>query len=153
MMINVIYDRGDPVVLEKYWRKRSEECSIVIRGWEMMSYIGDAKNKVCWYMLPEVERSIRRLHHVVGNAVTHHRYIVVGTGATQLFQASVFALSPSHPSKPINVLAAAPFYSVIFSSLSLSHCHFFFICHRTQRHQQGGFRSICCYLALYLFIY
>lgn len=108
------------MVFEKYWRKRGEECSIVIRGWEMMSYLGDAKNNVCWYMLPEVERSIRRLHHVVGNAVTHDRYIVVGTGATQLFQASVFALSPPHPSKPINVLAAAPFYSVIiFISLSV----------------------------------
>ncbi|BAT99499.1 hypothetical protein LR48_Vigan03g318400 [Vigna angularis] len=112
-------EKGDPVVFEKYWRKRGEECSIVIRGWEMMSYHGDAKNNVCWYMLPEVERSIRRLHHVVGNAVTHDRYIVVGTGATQLFQAAVFALSPSHPSKPINVLAAAPFYSEYQDEISI----------------------------------
>ena len=107
------------MVFEKYWKKRSEECSIVIRGWELMSYLGDAKNSVCWYMLPEVERGIRRLHHVVGNAVTNDRYIVVGTGATQLFQAAVFALSPSHPSQPINVLAAAPFYSVTIPSLSI----------------------------------
>ncbi|RDX80790.1 L-tryptophan--pyruvate aminotransferase 1, partial [Mucuna pruriens] len=103
-------DKGDPMVFGAYWRKVSEECSVVIKGCELMSYISDPR-KVCWFMLPEFEDAVRRLHRVVGNAVTKDRHIVVGTGATQLFQAAVFALSPSDPPKPINVVAATPFYS------------------------------------------
>lgn len=91
----------------------SDECTVEIKGWELMSYLSDTSN-VCWYMLPELGEAIERLHHVVGNAVTEGKYIVVGTGSSQLFQAALFALSSSEVSNhPINVVAAAPFYSVI----------------------------------------
>jgi len=104
--------RGDPIVFGEYWKKMSETCTVVIKGWELMSYLSDMNN-VCWYMLPETKEAIKRLHHVVGNAVTEDRYIVVGNGATQLLQGAVFALTPSEASKPINVVVAAPYYSVI----------------------------------------
>ncbi|KAE9607073.1 hypothetical protein Lal_00026094 [Lupinus albus] len=103
-------DQGDPVVLGTYWKKMSEECTVVIKGSELMSYISDSSN-VCWFMLPEMSDAIKRLHSVIGNAVTEDKHIVVGNGSTQLFQAALFALSPSHSSQPINVVASAPYYS------------------------------------------
>ncbi|TKY69900.1 Tryptophan aminotransferase-related protein 1 [Spatholobus suberectus] len=111
-------EKGDPVVFGEYWKRQSEECTVVIKGWELMSYNSDASN-VCWYMLPELRDAIKRLHHVVGNAVTQDRHIVVGTGATQLFNASIFALSPSEPPQPINVVAAAPHYSEYQDEVSI----------------------------------
>lgn len=106
--------RGDPLVFGKYWKKKSDECSVVIQGWEFLSYLSDTSN-VCWYMLPELKGAIQRLHHVVGNAVTQDKYIVIGTGSTQLFMAALFALSPSQtPDHPINVVSAAPHYSVTY---------------------------------------
>ncbi|XP_057448521.1 tryptophan aminotransferase-related protein 1-like [Lotus japonicus] len=104
-------EKGDPLVFGKYWKKKSDECSVVIQGWEFLSYLSDTSN-VCWYMLPELKGAIQRLHHVVGNAVTQDKYIVIGTGSTQLFMAALFALSPSQtPDHPINVVSAAPHYS------------------------------------------
>ena len=79
-----------------------------------MSYYSDLSN-MCWFMLPELKDVIERIHHLVGNAVTKDRYIVVGNGSSQLFQASLFALSPLDvPDHPVNVVAAAPYYSVTF---------------------------------------
>lgn len=115
--------RGDPVAFRSYWEKMSDECTVVIKGDELMSYYSDMNN-VCWYMLPEIRDAIHRLHHVVGNAITRNRYIVLGTGSSQLFQAALFALSPSEiPDHPVNVVAAAPYYSVtsLFSSLLFSY--------------------------------
>ncbi|XP_020217965.1 L-tryptophan--pyruvate aminotransferase 1 [Cajanus cajan] len=112
-------ERGDPLVFEAYWKKMSEACTVVIKGWELMSYLSDDKN-VCWYMLPEFGEAVRRLHHVVGNAVTQERHIVVGTGATQLFQAALYALSSdSQAPQPINVVAAAPYYSEYPSEIEI----------------------------------
>lgn len=89
----------------------SDECTVVIKGCDLMSYLSDQSN-VCWFMMPELGDAIKRLHSVVGNAVTEDKYIVVGTGSTQLFQAALFALSPSDATHPINVVAHAPYYSV-----------------------------------------
>jgi hypothetical protein len=94
----------------------SDECTVVIKGWELMSYYSDSSN-MCWFMLPELRDEIERLHHLVGNAMTKDKYIVVGNGSSQLFQAALFAVSPSDvPDQPINVVAAAPYYSVNFLS-------------------------------------
>ncbi|XP_028769373.1 L-tryptophan--pyruvate aminotransferase 1-like [Neltuma alba] len=105
-------DRGDTVLLESYWRKMSEECTVEIKGWEFLSYASDLKS-VCWFMMPELRDALKRLHALVGNAETSDRHIVVGNGSTQLFQAALFALSSSSSSSddPINVVAAAPYYS------------------------------------------
>lgn len=76
-----------------------------------MSYFSDIGN-VCWFLELGFAKEIRRLHKLVGNANTEDRYIVVGTGSTQLFQAALYALSPLNAIDPISVVSAAPYYSV-----------------------------------------
>ncbi|XVF85031.1 hypothetical protein PTKIN_Ptkin17bG0086000 [Pterospermum kingtungense] len=105
------FARGDPAVYESYWRKMGDRCSMVISGNDLMSYFSDPGN-VCWFLMPELDHAIRRLHRVVGNAVADDdRFIVVGTGSTQLFQALLYAFSSPDQPDPISVVAAAPFYS------------------------------------------
>ncbi|XP_022737313.1 tryptophan aminotransferase-related protein 2 [Durio zibethinus] len=103
-------DHGDPTMYESYWQKMGDETTILIPGWQFMSYFSDATN-LCWFLEPEFAKQIVRLHKVVGNAVTENRYIVVGTGSTQLFQAALYALSPTTEADPISVVSAAPYYS------------------------------------------
>ncbi|KAK9117232.1 hypothetical protein Sjap_016179 [Stephania japonica] len=103
-------DHGDPTMFESFWRSMGDRSNIVISGWQLMSYFSDIGN-LCWFLEPEFARQIRRLHQVVGNARSEDRHIVVGTGSTQLFQAALYALSPSDASEPTSVVSAAPFYS------------------------------------------
>ncbi|CAL0330848.1 unnamed protein product [Lupinus luteus] len=103
-------DVGDPLLFEPYWKKMGDKCRVVIEGNDFMSYGFDPKS-VCSFIHPELKDAIKRIHCLVGNAVIDDKYIVVGTGSTQLFQASWFALSPSDSSNPINVISAAPYYS------------------------------------------
>lgn len=118
MVSDCAINRGDPLAFGPYWEKMSDdECTVVIKGWEFMSYYSEMSSNVCWFMLPELRDAILRIHHVVGNAVTKDSHIVVGTGSSQLFQAALFALSPTEvPDHPIDVVAAAPYYSVTFFS-------------------------------------
>ncbi|KAI4314368.1 hypothetical protein L6164_027283 [Bauhinia variegata] len=103
-------DQGDPTVFESFWRELNDECTVVIKGSDLLSYLSDTGN-VCWFLLPELRDAVKRLHNVVGNAVTEKKHIVVGTGSTQLFQAALFALSSPDSPHPMNVVAAAPYYS------------------------------------------
>ncbi|XP_022131455.1 L-tryptophan--pyruvate aminotransferase 1-like isoform X2 [Momordica charantia] len=107
-------DPGIPTVFEPYWRRMGDKCRVVIQGCDLMSYRATTTN-LCWYLLPELEEAIRRLHRVVGNAVVDERHVVVGTGSTQLFQAALYALSTPAAAaaapQPINVVSAAPYYS------------------------------------------
>ncbi|ESQ28157.1 hypothetical protein EUTSA_v10018719mg [Eutrema salsugineum] len=103
-------DHGDPTAYEEYWRKMGDRCTVTIRGWDLMSYFSDVNN-LCWFLEPELAEAIKELHGAVGNAATEDRYIVVGTGSTQLCQAAVHALSSLAGSHPVSVVAAAPFYS------------------------------------------
>nr|CAD1842935.1 unnamed protein product [Ananas comosus var. bracteatus] len=58
-----------------------------------MSYFSDAA-ALCWFLEPNFAAEVRRLHRLVGNAVSGDgRHVVVGTGSTQLFQAALYALS------------------------------------------------------------
>lgn len=102
---------GDPTMYERFWQQMGDITTIVISGWQSMSYFSDVKN-LCWFLEPEFAKQIIRLHKIVGNAVTDNYYIVVGTGSTQLFQAALYALSPPNASEPMSVVSAAPFYSV-----------------------------------------
>ncbi|ESQ54854.1 hypothetical protein EUTSA_v10025236mg [Eutrema salsugineum] len=102
---------GDPTVYERYWQEMGEMATMVIPGWQSLSYFSDNNNNLCWFLEPELGKEIVRVHNVVGNAVTQDRFIVVGTGSTQLYQAALYALSPRDDSGPINVVSAAPFYS------------------------------------------
>ncbi|XP_076886102.1 tryptophan aminotransferase-related protein 3-like [Bidens hawaiensis] len=61
-------------------------------------------------MSTELEYYIRKLHSIVGNAVTEGRYMVFGVGSSQLLSAAVYALSSENSSSPSNVLASIPFY-------------------------------------------
>ncbi|KAL8457908.1 hypothetical protein ACS0TY_035681 [Phlomoides rotata] len=103
-------DHGDPTMYEKYWKQMGDKTTVVIPGWKFISYFSDFKS-LCWFLEPEFASSVVRLHKLVGNAVTEDRHIVVGTGSTQLFQAVLYAVSPSNASEPISVVSAAPFYS------------------------------------------
>ena len=109
---------GDPTVYERYWQENGEVTTMVIPGWQSLSYFSD-ENNLCWFLEPELAKEIVRVHKVVGNAVTQDRFIVVGTGSTQLYQAALYALSPHDDSGPINVVSATPYYSVshIYSHL------------------------------------
>lgn len=86
---------------------------MAIKGGELMSYFSNHQS-MCWFLLPELESSIRRLHRLVGNAATDGCHVVVGTGSTQLLQAVLYALSSgdSPHQVPLSVVCAAPYYSV-----------------------------------------
>lgn len=89
-----------------------ERGDIVLPGWQSMSYFSDVSN-LCWFLEPEFAHQVRRLHSLVGNAVVDDgRFIIVGTGSTQLFQAALYALSPPDAAEPMNVVSAIPYYSV-----------------------------------------
>ncbi|XP_071729337.1 L-tryptophan--pyruvate aminotransferase 1-like [Rutidosis leptorrhynchoides] len=103
-------DHGDPTMYEEFWKKKGEETTVVISGWQFMSYFSDIKN-VCWFLESTLAAAVTRLHKVIGNAVTDSRHIVVGTGSSQLYQAALYALSSPESSEPLNVVSAAPFYS------------------------------------------
>ncbi|XP_015956841.1 tryptophan aminotransferase-related protein 1-like [Arachis duranensis] len=104
-------EMGDPKLLVPYWKMMSDKCSVVIEGWKFMSHESDASN-VCQYMLPELGDAIKRIHSLVHNAAIQDKHIIVGTGSTQLFHAAWFALSSSDSVRPINIVSAAPFYSL-----------------------------------------
>ncbi|GER38491.1 tryptophan aminotransferase related 2 [Striga asiatica] len=103
-------DHGDPTMYERYWQQMGDQTTVEIPGWKFISYFSD-KTKLCWFLEPELENAIIRLHKLVGNAVTEDRYMVVGTGSSQLFQAVLYGLAQPNSSEPISVVSAAPFYS------------------------------------------
>ncbi|XP_062109483.1 L-tryptophan--pyruvate aminotransferase 1 [Humulus lupulus] len=113
-------DHGDPTVYESYWKRIGEKCTVVIKGSELMSYISDVR-KPCWFLEEKFESVIKRLHRLTGNAVVDDRYVVVGTGSTQLFQALLYAITTTDASLggtgggpdqlPVPVVCAAPYYS------------------------------------------
>ncbi|XP_011046207.1 PREDICTED: tryptophan aminotransferase-related protein 2-like [Populus euphratica] len=103
-------DHGDPTMYERYWQQTGDKSTILIPGWQSMSYFSDA-GSLCWFLEPEFAKEIIRLHKIVGNAVTEDRYIVVGTGSTQLYQAVLYALSPLDAVEPLSVVSASPYYS------------------------------------------
>ncbi|KAL8142414.1 hypothetical protein V2J09_015446 [Rumex salicifolius] len=103
-------DHGDPKMMEAYWKKKGEKWSITIKAWEMVSYFSDPGN-VCWFLQPELGEAVRRVHRMVGNAVVDGRYVVVGTGSSQLYQAALYALSCAEAAQPLSVVSAVPYYS------------------------------------------
>ncbi|KAL7222793.1 hypothetical protein ACSBR1_024485 [Camellia fascicularis] len=103
-------EQGDPTMYERYWKEMGEKTTLVISGWQSISYFSDLTN-LCWFLEPSFADSVIRLHKLVGNAVTQDRHIVVGTGSAQLFQAALYALCPPNGSEPMSVVSAAPYYS------------------------------------------
>ncbi|KAK9083673.1 hypothetical protein Scep_030144 [Stephania cephalantha] len=119
---------GNPLFLEPYWMKNAASSAMVVSGWHRMGYSYEDGS----YISKELEKVIRRLHEVVGNANTKGKYILFGAGSTQLLNAAIVGLSPTPPQNytgnhsfsPANVVASVPFYQVykqqtdIYNSLS-----------------------------------
>nr|AAM69848.1 putative alliin lyase [Aegilops tauschii] len=101
---------GDPTMYEAFWREAGERAAAVIPGWWGVSYFSNAGG-LCWYLEPELEREVRRVHRLVGNAMADGYHLVVGTGTTQLFQAAMYALAPTSTDRPVGVVSPAPYYS------------------------------------------
>ncbi|KAL5843657.1 hypothetical protein ACOSQ4_009615 [Xanthoceras sorbifolium] len=99
-------DGGDPLFLEPFWMQNAASSALVVAGWHRMSY----SFKDSYFISQELETHIRKLHAIVGNAVTDKRFIVFGAGSTQLLNAAVHALSPDNSSSPARVVASIPFY-------------------------------------------
>ncbi|XP_044511753.1 tryptophan aminotransferase-related protein 4-like [Mangifera indica] len=99
---------GDPLFLEPFWMQNAASSAILVAGWHRMSYSYADLSVIS----QELERHIRKLHAVVGNAVTENRFIIFGAGSTQLLNAAVHALSPDNSSSPAKVVATIPFYPV-----------------------------------------
>lgn len=96
---------------ERFWRRMGDRTTIIIPGWQSISYFSDVTN-ICWFLEPEFGKQVLRLHKVVGNAVTEGRHVVVGTGSSQLILAALYALSSPDAAESINVVSAVPYYSV-----------------------------------------
>ncbi|KAK4375669.1 hypothetical protein RND71_006346 [Anisodus tanguticus] len=111
-------DHGDPTMYEIYWKQMGDKTTLVLSGWQSISYFSDTKNH-CWFLEPGFANAVTRLHNLVGNAQTGNHHIVVGTGSTQLFQAVLYALCPSNASEPMSIVSAAPFYSLTGADLEV----------------------------------
>lgn len=108
---------GDPYFLEPFWMQHASESAILVAGWHRMGYVFPDQS----YISQELERLIRKVHAIAGNAVTQGRYIVIGAGSTHLVNAAVHALSPSSTdslnssstsSSPASIVVTIPFYAV-----------------------------------------
>ncbi|GJZ69437.1 pyridoxal phosphate-dependent transferase [Tanacetum coccineum] len=100
---------GDPIFMEPFWMQNAENSAVGISGRHRQGY---------WYdhgdaMSIELEKHIRQLHSVVGNAVTEGRYMVFGIGAMQLISTAIYALASENVSSPSSVLATIPYYPII----------------------------------------
>ncbi|CAA0265364.1 unnamed protein product [Arabidopsis thaliana] len=101
---------GDPLFLEPFWMRQAERSAVLVSGWHRMSYIYEDGT----YVSRELEKVIRKLHSVVGNAVTDNRFVIFGSGTTQLLAAAVHALSltNSSVSSPARLLTSIPYYAM-----------------------------------------
>ncbi|KAL9260672.1 Tryptophan aminotransferase-related protein [Drosera capensis] len=99
----------NPFFLEPFWKQRAASSAMVAAGWHRMSYAFDDGRVIS----SELEKLILRIHAIIGNALTQDKYIVFGSGSTQLLNASVHALSASNSTFSVaRVVASIPFYPV-----------------------------------------
>ncbi|XP_039172005.1 tryptophan aminotransferase-related protein 3 isoform X2 [Eucalyptus grandis] len=101
-------DEGDPLFLEPFWKQHAESSAVMVAGWHRMSYSFSDQTTLS----QELESLLRKLHSLVGNAITDGKYILFGAGSTQLLSAAVHALSPHNSSLPASVVASIPYYSL-----------------------------------------
>ncbi|OMO98703.1 EGF-like, alliinase [Corchorus olitorius] len=101
-------DSGDPLFLEPFWLQHAATSAVVTAGWHRLSYSYNYDGDIS----KELEKLIRKLHAIVGNAVTENRYIIFGAGSTQVLSAAAYALSPENASSPAGVVASVPYYAL-----------------------------------------
>ncbi|KAL1319592.1 hypothetical protein HN51_071841 [Arachis hypogaea] len=102
---------GDPYFLEPFWMRHAASSAVLVSGWHRMGYTYSDGS----YISQLLVNHIKKLHEIVGNAVTDGRYIVFGGGSTQLFNAAVYAFSPNNNDSSLNpakVVATAPHFPV-----------------------------------------
>ncbi|KAJ1700363.1 hypothetical protein LUZ63_000142 [Rhynchospora breviuscula] len=104
-------DHGDPTMFEPFWKEVGDNATVKISGWEKMSYTS-CDDGICWFLEPEFGNEVMRLHRIVNNAATDGRYIIVGVGSTQMIHATLHALASIEVRHPVNVVSAAPYYSM-----------------------------------------
>ena len=88
--------------------QRAERSAVVVSGWHRMSYVVTKGT----LLSIELEKLIRKLHSVIGNANATGKFILFGDGSTQLINTAVHALSHNNSSSPTSVVAAVPYYGV-----------------------------------------
>lgn len=99
-------DSGDPLFLEPFWMQHAADGALLVSGWHRMSYSFPGQSLVS----EELEKQIREVHAIAKNAITDGRYIVFGSGSTQVILAAVYALSLRNSSFPSQIVATAPYY-------------------------------------------
>ncbi|CAK9174144.1 unnamed protein product [Ilex paraguariensis] len=86
--------------------QHAASSALLVAGWHRMSYsFSDGS-----YMSQQLEKRIRKVHEIVGNANTTGRFIVFGSGSILLLNAAVYALSLDNSSSPAGVVASIPYY-------------------------------------------
>lgn len=95
--------------------RHAASSAILVSGWHRMGYSYSDGS----YISQLLVEHIKKLHAIVGNAITEGKYIVFGSGSTQLLNAAVYAFSPDTSSQsPAKVVATPPYYPV---SSSIQH--------------------------------
>ena len=89
--------------------QNAASSAVLVAGWHRMGYQVNDQSHIS----TELEKHIRKLHSIVGNAVTEKRFIVFGAGSSQLLNAAVHALSQDKSTSPAGVVATFPFYPVL----------------------------------------
>ncbi|RDX93244.1 Tryptophan aminotransferase-related protein 4, partial [Mucuna pruriens] len=110
--------RGNLYFLEPFWKQHAASSAILVSGWHRMGYTYNDGS----YISELLVKQIRKIHDIVGNAVTDGRYIAFGTGSTQLLSASVHALSANSSLSPAKVVATTPYFpvsSILFPCIDL----------------------------------
>jgi len=110
---------GDPLLFEEYWMQHPDLGTVVIPGWYRMSYQTCDAGTLGDYCTDALKAAIQDLHALTGNAVTKGRYIVLGTGSTQLINAAVHSIALQQ-NEVSNVVASVPYYQVKFFSKLVS---------------------------------
>nr|AKJ88113.1 TAA-related [Marchantia polymorpha] len=102
-------DSGDPVMYEYYWKQNAEAGTLVTPPWYRMSYReGMNMGTGCTLAL---EKQIRTLHKMVGNAAADGKILLVSSGSSPLLLSIMQALSYQKQAS-YSAVAAAPFYEL-----------------------------------------
>ncbi|XVF37238.1 hypothetical protein REPUB_Repub19eG0129300 [Reevesia pubescens] len=99
---------GDPLFLEPFWMQHLASSALVVAGWHRMS----CRYNDNTFFSPELEVLIRKLHAIVGNAITENKFIIFGAGSTQVLNAAAYALALENTSSPTGIVSSVPYYAL-----------------------------------------
>eukprot|EP01102_Stenamoeba_stenopodia_P001854 TRINITY_DN11679_c0_g1_i1.p1 TRINITY_DN11679_c0_g1~~TRINITY_DN11679_c0_g1_i1.p1 ORF type:complete len:415 (-),score=80.31 TRINITY_DN11679_c0_g1_i1:38-1282(-) len=103
---------GNPLLFQQFWEQNDTNGEVVIpsnyrSGYQLSSVLLDGGNLTG--IQPYLKQAIVDLHAEVGNAVTDGYNIVLGSGATQLIAAVVYAYAQV-TGAPVVAFAQTPYY-------------------------------------------